>query len=167
MAAGLAVCESEFHPSQFNWLVYKASSGGLGTPEGDARIAYYGNPPYPTAKFDGTTTITGAAADAVDGRYYRPIITDHHAQMVPLALAVSDYSFVTGSAFVEVKLRLYGDLDNIANSFIRIVIVEDDVLHASTRYDNVVRRILPQQALAISQDGQQQTVNLPIPMSAA
>lgn len=165
MAAGLAVCEDIFHPSQFNWLVYKASSGGLGTPEGDARIAYYSVSGFPTGVFDGSTFIVGAPADAVDGRYYIPVIEDNNAESVPLAMAVSDYSFEQGTAFAEVKLRLFGDLANINSSFIRIVVVEDDVLFSGTRYDNVVRRILADQPLTISQDGQEQTVNLPIPMS--
>ncbi len=169
MAAGLAVSEDLFHPSQFNWLVYKSSNngGGLSTPEGDARIAsYYGVGSFPTLKIDGTYTIVGAPADAVDGRYYIPVIESHNAEYVPLAMAISDYSFQMGSAFAEVKLKLFGDLANIGSSYVRIVVVENDVPYGGSRYDNVVRRMLPDQALTISQTGQEQTVNLPIPMSA-
>ncbi len=167
MTAGLTVCENEFHPSQFNWLVYKASSGGLSCPDSDARIAYYSVSGYPTAKFDGTTTVVGAPADAIDGRYYRPIINAGNAQSVPLALAISDYGFEMGSAFAEVKLRLFGDLDNITNSFVRIAVVENNLVHSGTTYHNVLRDMLPNQPLTISQNGQEQTVNVAIPMNAA
>lgn len=167
MTAGLTVCEGLYHPSQFNWLVYKASSGGLSCPDSDARISYYSVSGYPTLTFDGTETIVGAAADAVDGRYYIPIIDAHHAQSVPLAIAITDYSFTMGSAYAEAKVKLFGELANIASTYIRIAVVENNLLYSGTTYNNVLRDMLPDQALTISQTGQEQVVNVTIPMSGS
>jgi len=48
------VCEATYQPAQFNYVIYQYSSGGLGTPTGDARFGYYGVTGVPTLKFDGT-----------------------------------------------------------------------------------------------------------------
>jgi hypothetical protein len=151
------VCQESYQPVQFNWLVYQASSVGPGTPAGDARFGYYDVTGVPTLKFDGTTTVLGGSSD---GSAYLPIIADHHAEAVPLMMSITDWDFTVGSAFVDLRLKLLGDLDNIANSYIRIAVVETEVAWGASTLPHTVRALLPDQPLTISGEGQEQVVNL-------
>ncbi len=122
------MCASLYYPIQFNYITYEASSGGLSVPESDQRIAYYAISGFPTLKFDGYTTVVGAGASAADGSEYIPIIETHFLNTTPVEVRVTDYSFTPGSSFVDVKVKLYGNLANIANTYIRVALVENQPL---------------------------------------
>ena len=139
-----------------------SSGGGLSSPTGQPRFGYYPIYYIPDLWFDGTDNFVGGSTS---GAPYMEIIDDHHAELVPLAMAITDWSF-TSPAFAEVQVHVLGDLDNTTSSFIRIAVVEDNVLHGSTTYRHVQRALLPDQALTVSQAGQQQTVTVPFTVSA-
>ena len=160
------MCEDHYLPNEFNYIIYQATSGGLGSPDSDARISYYGISGYPTLQFDGLwRTQVGAPASDVDGQAYIANIDERRMTTAPLAVFISDYSFDSGAAFVEAKVRLFTDYPN-SNHKIRIAVLEDDASYGGTLYQNVLRDMLPDQDLTISADGEEQMVNLPITVGA-
>ena len=175
------MCEAVYEPYQFYHLAYHQSSFGdvLYTAETVARASYYAVGGIPQINFDGSTVgynanihmsgeFVGAGSDAADGHYYIACINDHRVDSVPLAVGITDYSFESGSAFVTVKVMMVGDLGaSIANTFIRVVLAEDQVSSAGSRYDKVVRDVLPQTALTVSTAGQVQEFTLPMTINAA
>jgi len=162
------VCEDHYLPNEFNYISYEASSGGLSCPDSDARMNYYGMSGIPDLRFDGNWHIqVGAPESDANGQAYIAIIDSHRAVEAPLAVVVSDYSYEIGSAFVEVKVKMFADIGSPANHYIRVAVIEDNLVYNGVTYDNTCRDVLPQQALTISAPGEEQIVNLPIPMSAA
>ncbi len=158
------MCESKYKPIQFDFLIYEHNSGGLSTPSGMTRFAYYGVGSVPTLKFDGTATVVGGSSN---GSLYMPVIDAHHNELVPLALAFTDWSFTVGDAYADVWIKLLGDLDDIANSYVRIAIVEDYVTYGSTSYRHIQRDMLPDQPLTVSLAGQEQLVHVPMTISGS
>ncbi len=165
------MCGGLYHPSQFNYITYEASSGGLSVPESDQRIAYYGISGFPTLKFDGYTTVVGAGADAVTGEAYAAIIESHRLTTTPLAVAVTGWSFESGSAFADVKVKLFGDLASSANTRIRVALVENHLSYGGhSHYQRVLRDMFPDvtgTALTIQNAGEEQSVHLPFAWNAA
>lgn len=158
------MCEDHYLPNEFNYIIYQATSGGIGSPDSDARIAYYGIGGYPTLKFDGNwQTQVGAPASDVDGQAYMARIDLRRQTTSPLAIFVSDYSFEAGSAFAEVTVRLFADFDP-TNHKVRVAIVSDDLTFGGSVYNNTLEDMLPDQTLTISQAGQEQTFNIPFVM---
>jgi len=167
--AGLAVCEDTYHPAVFNYIVYMASSGGLSVPESNQRMNYYGMGGIPDLYWDGYFHIVGAGPDVADGSAYFPIIADHNTDSVPIAVGVSDWSFEPGSAFVEVKVKLFDDLPSVASHYIRVALVEDHLQYGGSVYHNVLRDMFPGSSgtpLTIQNAGEEQVVNLPFTMGA-
>ncbi len=160
------MCEDHYLPNEFNYIVYQASSGGLSCPDSDARMSYYGIGGLPTLQFDGYwQTVVGAGSSVVDGVYYRSIVDSHREVESPIAVVVADYSYEMGSAFVEVLVKAFADIDP-ANHVIRVAIVEDDLSYGSDIYQNVCRDVLRDEPLTVTTAGDEQTVTLDIPMSA-
>ena len=161
------MCEDHYLPNEYNYIQYEASSGGLSCPDSDARQAYYGMSGIPDLRIDGNWYIqVGAGSGDIDGQNYINVIDSHRAVSAPMAVVVSDYSFDPANAFAEVKVKLFADY-NPANHFIRVAIVEDNLVYGSSTYQNVLRDMLTDTALTISANGEEQVVTLPIPMSGA
>lgn len=161
------MCEDHYLPNEFNYIIYQATSGGISSPDSDARIDYYGIGGFPTLQFDGSwETRVGAGGGVVDGEEYIALIDERRLTTAPLAVFVSDYSFEPGAAFAEVGVRMFADYPN-SNHKIRIAVVADELRYAGDDYDNTLRDMLPDQVLTISADGEEQTVNVPITMDPA
>ncbi|HOX25524.1 MAG TPA: FlgD immunoglobulin-like domain containing protein [Candidatus Krumholzibacteria bacterium] len=171
------MCEAVYEAYQFNHLAYHQSSFGdvLYTAETVARASYYAVSGIPQINFDGSTVeypgggeFVGAGADAADGHYYIAYTNAHLTDSVPLAVGITDYSYESGSAFVTVKVMMVGDLGaSPTNTYIRVVLAEDQVTSGGNRYDKVVRDVLPQTALTVSMAGQVQEFTLPMTINAA
>lgn len=166
--AGLTVCEGLYHPSQFNFISYHSSGigGQLYNADSMVRVNYYGASALPEIDFDATQEVVGAGSDARDGHYYTPIINNHMAQSVPVKVEVPEVSYNGGSSYVDVVVTLYGELTTIANTFVRVAVVEDVVFNG-THYANVVRDMVPTPsgtALTIQHTGEVQTLHLPFTM---
>jgi len=162
------VCEGIFHPSQFNYIIYMAASGGLNVPESTTRMNYYGISGIPDVRFDGPMDQVVGGSAGMDQQYI-PIIEEHNADSVPLAVAVTDWDFTPGSAFAEVKVKLFGDLGSNASTYVRIAVVEEDVTYGGDHFKHVLRDMMPSATgtpLTIQNAGEEQTVNVPITMGA-
>ncbi len=164
------MCASLYHPSQFNYITYEASSGGLSVPESDQRISYYGVSGYPTLKWDGYTTTVGAGAGEATGAPYIAIIENHRLTTTPLAVAVTDWDFQSGSAFADVKVKLFGNLTSIANTYVRVALVENHITYGGhSHYNRILRDMFPNvtgTALTIQNTGEEQTLHLPFAWNA-
>jgi hypothetical protein len=164
------VCAGLYTPRQFNYITYEASSGGLNVPEATTRLSYYGISALPTLKWDGYETVEGAGSGAANGSQYIPIIEAHFLNTTPVEVLVTDYDFTPGSAFVDVKVKLYGDLATIANTKIRVALVEDHLTYGGASYYNrILRDMFPDAvgtALTIQNTGQEQTLHVPFTIAA-
>jgi hypothetical protein len=72
--AGLDVVHSQYSYGEFISARYYATSGGLGTPETDAALAYYGINAFPTVVFNGQTMVVGGGAGIATGGPYLSIV---------------------------------------------------------------------------------------------
>ncbi len=134
-----------------------ATSGGLSTPESDQRISYYGITGYPTLVWQGTIYNVGAGTDVIDGEPYDAIVRSLLPSATPVKMAITDFSFSPLGPYVTVEIQLEDDIADITGHYIRVYVVEDDLLYGSSRYYDVLRDMLPQTALTISAAGQVQT----------
>jgi hypothetical protein len=168
--AGLAVCAGLYHPSQYNYITYEDASGGLNNADAQARIAYYGISGFPTLKFDGYTTVVGAGPDAATGAAYSAIIQNHRLTTTPVAVAVTGWSFDAGSAFADVKVKLFGNLASAANTRVRVALVENHLSYGGhSHYNRVLRDMFPDAvgtALTIQNTGEEQLLHLPFTWDA-
>ena len=161
------MCEDHYLPTEYNYITYEATSGGLGTPDSDARMNYYNMGGIPDLRFDGNWQIVvGAGESARDGVYYMSIIDSHRAVEAPLAVIVSDFSYEHGSAFVEVTVTMFEDIGSPAGHVIRVAVVEDNLVYGASTYENVLRDMLPDNALTVSAVGEEQIVTIPFTMGA-
>ncbi len=168
--AGLAVCGETYYPSQFNYINYMASSGGLSCPESDQRQAYYNMSGIPDLYFDGYYHLVGAGSDAVDGHLYFPIIESHWNNTTPVSVQVTEFSFTPGNAYANIQVEIIGgNLANIANTYIRVAVTETELTYGGDTFENVLRDMVPNATgtpLTIQNAGQVQTVSLPITMGS-
>ncbi len=164
------MCGDTYYPTQFNYIVYMASSGGLSVPESDQRMSYYGMGGIPDLFFDGYYHLVGAGSDAQDGHIYVPIIEDHWTNSTPVAVAVTDFSFAPGNAYATVRVELIdGSLTSTANTYVRAAIIENDVVYGGSTYEHVLRDMLPSATgtpLTIQNSGETQEFTLPFTMGA-
>jgi hypothetical protein len=167
------VCEDQLLPNEFNYIQYEASSGGLGTPDGDARHTYYNDngTGIPDTRFDGSwIDLVGAPESYATGEYFMQLVDDRRSTTSPMAVVVSDFSFEEPDAFAEITVKMFGDLGSSpAGHYIRVAVVEDNVPYGGSSYQNVCRDMLPNAtgtALTVSAAGEEQTVNLDLPVLA-
>ncbi|MBK8165139.1 MAG: hypothetical protein IPK64_04130 [bacterium] len=158
--AGVAVMLSRYDATEIDAVEYLDSSGGLSCPDADARNAYNQVGGFPQLAFNGGSTIAGAGTDAVNGSTYDPVVRGLLDDATPLAMRISGYSLAVGSAYVTVELNLEEDLADISQTRLRVAVVEDKVPYNATQYNDVLRDMLPDQALTISEAGQSQQVTL-------
>lgn len=149
-----------YDSTEFENIEYLATSGGLGTADGDARMAYYGNHGLPHLLFNGGNLLVGAGTDVVDGRVYDPIVQSMLDDATLLKMSIPQFSFDALGPFVTVDLALEGDLADVSHTRLRVAIVEDGLSYGGTNYDNVLRDMLPDQAVTISQAGQSQQLTI-------
>jgi len=164
------VCEDTYLPSQFNYIIYMASSGGLSVPESDQRQDYYNVGGIPDLYFDGYEHIVGAGSGAVDGHEYFPVIEDHWNNTTPVAVRVTGFSFTPGSAYANIEVEIIGgNLASIANTYVRVALVESGLVDSGHTFDHVLRDMVPNLTgtpLTVQNAGQIQTLELPFTMGA-
>ena len=158
--AGVAVMLSRYDATEIDAVEYLDSSGGLSCPDSDARNAYNQVGGFPQLEFNGGSTIAGAGTDAVNGSTYDPVVRSLLDDATPLAMRISAFSLAVGSAYVTVEMSLEEDLADISRTHLRVAVVEDKVSFNSTQYNDVLRDMLPDEPLTISQAGQSQVVTL-------
>ncbi len=160
------MCEDQYLPNEFNYIIYQASSGGLSCPDSDARISWYNISGFPTLQFDGGWyQEVGAAASVVDGVHYMEVIDSHRDVSAPLAVIVSDYSF-EGAAFAEVTVKMFDDI-NPSNHKIRVAVIENNLAYGGTVYQATCRDIIGDVPLTVSANGEEQIENFSIPMNGS
>ena len=152
-----------YNAQEFDTVAYMSTSGGLGCADSDARGNYYNVGGIPHVVFGGTTNIVGAGTDAINGSVYDPIVQSMLDDPTPVKLTITDYDF-GATPYVTFAVELEGDLADISQTELRVAILEDGVGYESELYDNVLRDVLPDVPLTISQAGQiqQETVNFGI-----
>lgn len=166
------MCDDHYLPNQFNYIQYEASSGGLSCPESDARHSYYADngTGIPDIRFDGSWYAqVGAPESDANGQFYISKIDTRRTTTSPLAVVVSDFSYAEPGAYAQVSVKMFGDIPNPANHYIRVAIVEDDLPYGGRIYQNVCRDMLPNATgtpLTVSQAGQEQVVDLDIAVQA-
>jgi hypothetical protein len=150
-----------FDSNEFDTIELMASSGGLSVPDSDARMAYYGMSGLPHLVFNGGNGMVGAGTDVVDGSVYDPLVSHLIGLPSPVQMSISAFSLTSPGAFVTVDLALEEDLASPATTRLRVALLEDDLTYGGTLYHNILRDIVTDQALTISQAGEsaQVTVN--------
>ncbi|MBN2170022.1 MAG: Omp28-related outer membrane protein [Candidatus Krumholzibacteriota bacterium] len=163
--SGLEIMKGRYDRLEFNALRYYTTAG-VGTAETSTRIAYYGVTGYPTCIFNGTVPVVGGGDAANDGSAYDPVVLGMLDDATAVKLAVTDFTLGSpASATVEVELD--DDLADIANTYVRLFLVEDNVIYSTHTYQDVVRRVLPQEALTIDLAGETQSVTRTFDIDAA
>jgi len=149
-----------YDANEFDAVEYMATSGGLGAPGSDARITYYGNNGLPHLVFNGGNMVVGAGEDAIDGSVYDPIVQSLLDDATPVKMGISDYNFGMMGGSVTVNIELEDDLGDISQMVVRILVLEDGLNYGGTDYDNILRTLLPDQALTISAAGETQQITV-------
>jgi len=155
-----------FDSIEFDTIEMMASSGGLSCPDSDTRISYYQISGFPTLMWNGGNAMVGAGTDVINGSVYDPVVRNMLAEPTPLALTITDHSFVSGSAFISVNIELEGDLPPGSQMKLRVALVEDRLTYDTTLYDNILRDMLPDIPLTIDTAGQTQTETINFEMGA-
>jgi len=162
-AAGLAVCEEDFFDrSQFIFVEYMHSTGGLGCPGSNTRMSYYSMTGLPDMVWDGTDHSGGGGADVVDGLSFRNIAHDHLAVDSPLSVVVTDVDFEGSEPSITVKIEIFEELSSITGTYLRVGVCETDVTYSGDHYHNVLRDLLADVPLTIREVGEIQEVTLPL-----
>ena len=145
-----------YNAKEFDTVAYMQTSGGLGCPDSNTRQAYYGGQGLPNLQFNGTTQLVGAGTDAINGSVYDPIVQSMLDDATPVKLSITDFGF-GGSPSVSVDIELEEDIDDISQTQLRIAILENGLVYQNETYNNVLRDLLPDIPMSISQAGQIQS----------
>jgi len=130
-------------------------------------MAYYNMGGIPHVVFDGVVDLVGAGADYVNGEAYAAVIEDRLLATSPLFLSVVDYSFLPPDPHVTVRIQLFADLPSIAQTYLRVGLCENGLSYGGDDYHNVLRDMLVDTPLTISQNGEVQEVTLPLVVNPA
>ena len=128
-------------------------------------MGYYGMSGIPDVVFDGVQHLVGAGSGHVDGTIYANVIDDRLLQTAPLNVAIAGYSYDLSDPFVTVQVEVFEEIASIANTYIRIGLCEDGLSYSGTNYHNVLRDMLTQTPLTVSQVGEIQEVTLPLSLN--
>jgi len=130
--AGLEIVHSQFDYAKFISVRHYATSGLYGTPETDARNAYYGISGFPTVVFDGQTNIVGAGTPtATTGEPYLTLVEGSTLKPAPVRVEIDSFDPVTGA--VSSTVTMYSTTDMLDNDSMVFILVEDDVAGQHTR----------------------------------
>ncbi|MBD3336470.1 MAG: hypothetical protein GF355_13235, partial [Candidatus Eisenbacteria bacterium] len=151
---GLEVMKEKYDSTEFNSIRYYATSGGYGTSETDARIAYYNIGGYPTVIFRGTTVVVGGSPTIATGSVYDPIVSNGIASPSSFKITVNSVD-LTDPGHIDFDVEVMETVDDIGNMKIRVVLLENDLTSTHT---DVTRDVLPDVNLTVSQLGEVQNV---------
>jgi hypothetical protein len=138
--AGLDVVHSHYNYGEFLSARYYATSGGLGTPETDAALAYYGINAFPTVIFNGQTWVVGGSAFIATGAAYLPIVQAAYFDPAPIRIEISDFSPASGD--ISATVTMYSETEVLAGDQIRFLLLEQNVVYQSETYSYVTRDII-------------------------
>jgi hypothetical protein len=138
--AGLDVVHSQYNYGEFISARYYATSGGLGTAETDAALAYYGINAFPTVVFNGQTMVVGGGAGIATGGPYLSIVGGAYFQPAPVRIEINDFSPASGD--ISATVTMYSESDTLAGDHIRFLLLEQDVTYQSEVYTYVTRDII-------------------------
>lgn len=156
--AGLEVMKSRYDANEFTSVRYYDTSGGLGTSETHARIQWYGVTGFPTVYFDGSTSVVGGGSAVAAGSAYDPLVARDIGVPSPLRIRFNSVSFAQPVGSVNLDVIVADQIQDIANTKIRIVICENNVQYNQETEQDVTRDILVDTPLTVSQVGQSQNV---------
>jgi len=111
----------------------------------------------PHVLFNGGSMVVGAGEDAIDGSTYDPVVQSMLDDATPLSMVITDHSFGMMTGSVTVDLALEGDLGDISQTVLRIMVLETDLDYNGTTYHNVLRTMGADQAITIDEDGESET----------
>ena len=150
-----------YDANEFETVVYEASSGGLSCPDSDARIAYYAISGFPTLEFNGTTTVVGAGTDAINGSTYDPIVQSMLDDASSLRMTFTNVVFNGANSSLTMDVVCEEPIASVAQKFIRVAVVENNLYYSPHTYQNVLRDVLPQVELTADTPAEVQQVTIP------
>lgn len=126
----------------------------LGTPETNARIDWYMGPSWntwPAVIFDGDVAriVQGAGSPSTAAAAYRMEIDHRRTFGSPVSMRMAG-SAASGSVTVTVKVR---EALTTTEAVLRVVVIEDHVVVASSVYDFVARDLLDDEPLSVASVG--------------
>ena len=151
--------KQRYDATEFSAVRYYATSGGLGSAETDARIAYYDINGFPTVMFDGTIDIVGGSAETATGATYDPVVAHEIGVPSPFRIRVNGFDLVQPDGSIDFDVIVEETLPDIGNVKIRALVLENNVPWGTSEImQDVTRDVLPDVALTVSQYGQVQNV---------
>jgi len=135
--AGLEICHDEYDFSEFVSIRYYATSGGYGTIETDAAIAYYGVTGYPTTIFEGIDKLVGGGEVIATGTPFLNEIEKFYFAPSPISIEITNFNNLTGD--ISVSIEMFAPDYSIDDAFLRFILLEDDV---TAEYTHVTRDII-------------------------
>ncbi len=145
---GMAATESNWDKSF--WVPVQYFNGELGNEDVDAMIALYGLTEFPTAVFNGASTVVGGGDTVADGTDYSAIVEGSKFDASPIDIMIDSFDAATGAYSVSVEML--SDTFEITTGNIRFILIEDDLANAT----HVARQIL-HEGIAITGQGSEQT----------
>ena len=136
---GLDVVHANYDFSVFVSARYYATSGGLGTPETDAAISYYGITGFPTVVFNGTDRIVGGSPTIAAGGPYLNVVGSASLTPAPISVVIDSFDAATGE--ISVTVTMYSTTDTFVGDHIRFLLLENDV-NVPENYSYVTRDII-------------------------
>jgi hypothetical protein len=157
---GLEAMKSRYDANEFTSTRLYATSGGLGTTEVNDRINWYGVDGFPTVLFDGGNPVVGGTAYIATGAAYDPLVAAGIAQPSPLAIRINSIDLVQPDGSINFDVTVAETMPDIGNVVIRVFIMENNLVYQAKTYTDVIRDILPVQALTVSTLGQVQHLSM-------
>ncbi len=157
---GIEANKGRYDTNEFNAIRYYSTSGGLGCPDSDARIAYYSITGYPTAVFNGTVRSVGASAETGTGEPYRAIIESLLDDPAYYKLTVDYADFSAPSGSVHVTIEVMEDVPAGGNMVLRMSLREDNVPWSDEEEQDVNRDMLPEVTVDVDEVGETQEVGM-------
>ncbi|MDP6418238.1 MAG: FlgD immunoglobulin-like domain containing protein [Candidatus Krumholzibacteria bacterium] len=148
--------KSRYDRVEFDAVRLMQTSGGLGSPDADDRCNYYGMGGIPDCVFGGVDHVVGGGTTTATGATYDPLVLGILDDSSPIALKITNFNF-SGSPSVSIQVDVVDDIADISNTFVRLYVVENNLVYGSTTYTDVLRDMLQDTALTVSQDGESQT----------
>ncbi len=137
--SGLDVVHATYDYSVFVSARYYATSGGLGTAETDAAIAYMDIGGFPTVVFNGTDHIVGGSPTIAAGGPYLNVVGSSSLSPAPVSVVIDSFDAATGD--ISVTVTMFSTTDSFVGDHIRFLLLENDV-NVPENYSYVTRDII-------------------------
>lgn len=98
---------------------------------------------------------------------YRTLIMSLLSEPSHFKLTVNSVDLTAPTGHIDIDIEVMENGADVSNMFLRMALTEDQVPYGASRYDDVTRDMLPDQAVTVSMLGQVQNVYLTFPVDAA